>query len=292
VLGTSGFKASAQSCCCTGMGSSYSILPNLDKHIIGAKWSYSRFHQSKVSLNPDLNGVRYTEQVNTLELFGRFNLNRRFQLSVLIPVSAIHQYSRLDNTHNAGLGDMSFVVQYALLDPLKCNGKKSKHQIRLGLGTKLPSGQFEKSKNDLYNTSVQLGSGSIDFLANAIYTYRYKKIGLNARAAYKLNTANPQTFRFGDKADAELNMFYVVKAGKLNFMPTAGLLYAHLFNNYNHGQPVYESNSDLLAVNVSLNATIAHLVFDVSVQPVIYNRVNLMAYRQRFTTTAGMFYTF
>ena len=125
MLLASCFGAYAQSCCCTGAGANYSILPNMTKNVISLRYSRATYFSITQSLNPDLNGMRTDEMLNTLELFGRFNLNNRFQLSVFVPVDFIRQHSKEADNRTNSLGDMSFMAQYAILNPLKCNGKKS-----------------------------------------------------------------------------------------------------------------------------------------------------------------------
>jgi hypothetical protein len=282
----------AQSCCATGSGCNYSILPDLDKHMVGLRWTYSQYDNRNFSLNPDLNGIKNSEQVNTLEVFGRFNLPKRFQLLVFAPVTFIRQYSSASDTHDRGLGDMSLLAQYQILKPEKFAVGRVKHQFRVGLGIKLPTGKYKTSKNDLYNTSVQLGSGSVDVLMNAVYSLTYKKMVMNARVAYKLNTINSASFRFGDKLEEGVRFSYVVKAGKITLMPTVGASYSYMFDNYNHHQPVFESHSHLFTATAGLEAYVRHFAFNVTVMPALYHEVYILAYKQRFTTEVGAFYTF
>lgn len=285
-------NAYTQACCCTGAGANYSILPNLNKHVIGIHYTYKSYFSETKSLNPELDGMITNEQVNTLELFGRFNLNKRFQLSVFLPVSMIHERSKQSDNHVTGLGDMSFLFQYNVLDPLKCNGKKSKHQLRIGLGTKLPSGEFSKTADNLYTSSVQPGTGSIDFMANLIYTYRYNDFGFNTRIGYKLNTINKYTFKFGDKAEGAFNAFYLIKAKQVSFMPSLGLAYVHgLANRHNH-QAVYLSQSDVVTGSLSFDIYFKHLAFSISALPVFYQHLSVRDFKERYSLESGLFYNF
>src|SRR5688572_8347479 len=187
----------AQSCCCTGVSGNYSVLPNLDKHVIGLRYSYASYNttithlfvhkmggKDMIMTGADEEGIA---TMNTVDVFGRFNIHKGLQLSVFLPVHVLSQKTADQLQRSSGLGDMSFLLQYAVLDPQKCNGKTSKHQLRLGAGLKLPSGQFSMKPDIRIPSELQLGTGSIDFIFNAIYTYRYKKFGLNASSAYKLN---------------------------------------------------------------------------------------------------------
>jgi hypothetical protein len=236
--------------------------------------------------------MKTEEQLQSLELFGRFNVQKRLQLSIFLPVLFINEHSKVSDSHNNTLGDMSLLLQYSVLNPLRCNGKKSKHQLRIGIGTKLPSGEFKKDKNNMYSTNVQPGTGSIDFLFNAIYTYRYSNFGMNARTGYKLNTVNTQGFRFGNKVETGFNLFYVFRIKQISLMPSAGLSYAHLFDNHNKGLDIYLSNSDLITTPFTFDVYYKHLAFSTGVTPVIYNRVPVRAFKQTFSATAGIYYNF
>ena len=172
VFLVSSFALQAQSCCCTGAGSNYSILPNLNKHIIGLRYTHRNFYSETRSINPGLDGQITNQYMNSLEIFGRFNVYERLQLSVFLPVNIISQRAANGNTNAAGPGDISLLLQYNVLNPMLCTGKTTKHQLRLGLGTKLPSGDFKMDANDLFSTNLQLGTGSVDFLANPNKTIR------------------------------------------------------------------------------------------------------------------------
>jgi hypothetical protein len=267
-------------------------LPNLNKHVIGVRYTYKNLFAETRSLNDELDGMRTDEKVNTMEVFGRFNLHKQVQLSVFLPFSYIHEVSTISDHKKGGLGDMTFLLQYSVLDPLKCNGKQSKHQLRLGAGTKLPSGQFEQNASNLYNTSVQLGTGSFDFIFNTIYTYRYKKFGLNATAAYKLNTVNPQRYRFGNKVDGGANVFYVTEWKGVKFMPSLGVTYSHVFENYHNGLEVYASSSDIILSSISMDVYYKHVAFNISALPVVYNRTPVRDFKQVYSIETGLFYNF
>ncbi|MBL0309166.1 MAG: hypothetical protein IPP77_05665 [Bacteroidetes bacterium] len=285
-------KSLGQSCCCTGAGSNYSILPNLNKNVVGLRWTYSYLYSEKISLNPELNGMRTNINFNTAEFFGRFNLNRLLQLSAFVPVNFVSEQSRISNQKTTGLGDISMMMQFLVLDPLKCHGSKSKHQLRLGVGFKLPSGKHKKEDNNLYSTSVQPGTGSTDFFFNAIYTYRYNDFGMNVSGSYRANTVNSYRFRFGDKLEGGANAFYILKSGSWSFMPAVGIKYLHSFHNYNRGEAVYLSPSEVLSTNFSCDIFYKPLALSLSVQPVAYNYAGVGDVTRKLMLEAGLFYNF
>lgn len=283
----------SQSCCCTGAGANYSILPNLNKQVLGVRYTYRSYISETHSLNPEMNGMITSQQLNTLEIFGRFNLNKRLQLSVFLPVSFIHQHSMNSDERTAGLGDMSFLLQYAVLDPLKCNGKKSKHQLRLGVGTKLPSGEFKMNANDMFNTSLQLGTGSVDFIFNGIYTYRFKKFGFNASAAYGLNTTNTKGYRFGDKTLMASNVFYIFDVKEISIMPSIGFNYEHLSSDRLKKTSLDNTGGDFLTSSIGLDVYYKQFAFSSAFYPALMNRLNWEnGNKNKFNFEAGVFYNF
>ena len=97
--------ANAQACCCTSAGGSYSILPNIDEHLVGLRYSYSKWSSTTYpSMNMNMNGMDMTmmgastpaaENMSTLDVFARFALPKRFFISVFVPVCIKRKSKRL-----------------------------------------------------------------------------------------------------------------------------------------------------------------------------------------------------
>lgn len=293
LLSAISINAYTQACCCTGAGANYSILPNLHKHVLGLRYTHRNYFSETHSLNPELDGTVTNQYLNSLEIFGRFNLRERLQLSVFMPVSFISQNAKGITAKAAGLGDMSLLLQYNLLNPLTCNGKKSKHQLRLGIGTKLPTGEFRIDANDLFGTNLQLGTGSIDFIGNAIYTFRFKNFGFNTSVSYKLNTSNTKGYCFGDKLQTGMNFFYVFDVKEIQFMPTVGLNYEHQFSNKKEGRTLSFTGGDFLTTAVGFDVYYKQFAFSSSVSPALMNHLNWNGEnKNRFNLELGVFYNF
>lgn len=286
--------AYSQACCCTGVGANYSILPNLDKHVMGLRYTHRTYFSETRSLNPELNGKVTNQYMNSVELFGRFNIYKRLQLSVFIPVNFISQHDTKGGAEKStGMGDMSFLLQYNVLNPLKCNGKKWKQQLRLGAGFKLPSGEFKMGSDQMFATSLQLGTGSVDFIANAIYTFRLKGFGLNAGAGYKFNTTNPAGYRFGDKVQANANFFYVFDVKTLQVMPLVGFNYERQFFNRKNSRALNFTGGDFLTASVGLDVYYKQFAFSSTFSPAVMNRLNWNGEnKNKFNVEAGVFYNF
>ena len=304
MLTASVTSAYTQACCCTGAGANYSILPNLDKHVVGVRYTYSAYNTTVYStMHMNMSGMDMTmlgpgkpgkETMNSIDFFGRFNLYKGLQLSVFLPVHVLTEKSEGKFQRTAGLGDMSFLLQYSLLNPLKCNGKKSKHQLRLGAGLKLPSGQFSMTPDGMFTTDLQLGTGSVDFLFNAVYTYRYNKFGFNLLSSYKLNTINTQQFRFGDKLKAGTNAFYVLAPSKtITLMPSAGVNYDYAFYNKQKKEKLTTTGGQYLNATAGIDVYYKHLAFSASVSPVLMSISNWEGEPYPlYSFETGIFYSF
>ncbi len=286
-------NSNAQSCCSTGAGANYTILPNLNRHIIGVRYSYRSFYSEQHSLNPELDGRVTNQHIQTAELFGRFNLTQRLQLSAFLPYSFLIQKTSNEVSKNNGLGDMSLLLQYQLINPQLCTGKVLKHQLRLGAGTKLPSGSFVMDKNKMFRTSLQLGTGSIDFIFNTIYTLRFKNFGLNTSATYRLNTANPQQYRFGDRTQASAGVFYIFEVKDVSLMPSLGLNYEYQFKNRFSGKVLSYTGGHFLNTPVGFDIYYKAFAFSSAFTPALMNQLNWPGEnKNRFNFEAGVFYNF
>lgn len=284
----------AQSCCCTGAGSNYTILPNLNRHVIGLRYTFKNYYSVARSLNPELDGDVTRQHLHTTELFGRFNMTNRLQLSVFVPVNYITQHTAEEKTNAHGLGDISFLLQYNLINPLRCTGRNDKHQLRLGIGSKLPSGDFRMSDKDLFLTNLQLGTGSVDFISSVIYTFRIKGWGVNTAVAYKLNTVNPQHYRFGDRLQAGINAFYVFETNQgLQLMPSIALNYEYQLHNRHKGKLLTFTGGQFLNASVGFDIYYKRFAFSSAFSPALMNQLNWSGEnRNRFNFEAGVFYNF
>ncbi len=279
-------NAFAQSCCCTGAGANYAILPNMDKHVVGIRYSYGSYNTTTYTMTghqhtPGMDmstmgpGIPTVENIHTIDAFARFNLPKRFQVSAFVPVNLITQKTTAGIKRTAGLGDISFLVQYSVFNPLKCKGKESKHQLRLGAGIKLPTGKFNMNDDGLFLTDLQLGTGSVDFLFNAIYTYRFRQFGLNLLASYKKNLMNSKHFRFGDKMKGGANVFYIFKLPKkVSLMPLLGLNYNYSFYNVYEKTTLTYTGGQYLASDIGLDVYYKQFAVSATVSPVLMNIKN------------------
>lgn len=213
--------------CGCSLGSNYfGILPQFDKHFVGVRWHYSSFFARMNHSSEYLENEYSNDTYQTFELWGRFYLTDRIQLFASIPYS----YNRMDGSHQrvaaSGLGDISVLANYALVNTGEDVGNPWRHTWLIGGGVKLPTGDFrQQDQGLLVNPNFQLGTGSTDFVLNTIYTVRFNNVGLNMGATQQLNTENPEGYRFGSQRNISGQFFYWRQMKALSLLPNIGLYY-------------------------------------------------------------------
>lgn len=212
-------------CGCSNGGSFFGILPQGHRGFLGVRYRYNAYNSHMSSLN-----LSSREQFRTAELWGRFYPAKRVQVMAFVP----YQFSQQtllktgDSTPLRGLSDVSALAHYNLINTFMDDSivHSVNHNLLVGGGIKLPTGRFrydENSLSDVANPNFQLGTGSTDWILNAIYTARYKNWGANADMSYRLTTTNPDNYRFGNRVNASASVFYLASMGSRSIMPNAGV---------------------------------------------------------------------
>ncbi len=295
LLTAASVVACAQMSCCASSGTNYAILPNVNQNVLGLRYSY-RSYNSKTHVMHESHHMTLPvrEQLNSLQIFGRFNVAKHLQLSVSIPVDFIEQHAESFNHKTAGFGDIRLLLHYNLLDKENCSRKKTKHKLQIGAGTKLPSGAFKMHESDQMTTNLQPGTGSIDFMANAIYIFRFVNFGFSTNAFYQLNTTNPQGYRFGDKVQTGISFFYVVNTTKsIQFMPSVGFNYIHQLSNSYMKSQLSGTSGYFLTASAGFDVYYKQFAFSSSFSPALMNSPDgLGGNKNKFNFEAGVFYNF
>ncbi|MCX6350455.1 MAG: hypothetical protein NTX03_01175 [Bacteroidetes bacterium] len=198
---------------CTMCGSAASntftgSLQSFDKNFIGTRYNYRQFSIFKEgSILKEEADENIPGYLSTQEIFAGFYPIKKLQIFAILPY---HFYNSKD-IHQSGLGDATLLANYNLFSLTAKNNCCIKYSLNLGAGLKLPTG---KVKND--NTSVnslQLVSGSLDYLFLTSFKMSYDKFTLVADGQYALTSPDKNNYRFGDRMATAINIFY-------NYSPT------------------------------------------------------------------------
>lgn len=221
-------SAGACEICGCGMGNYYiGIMPHFSNKFIGLRY---QFHSYRTRLNDD--PTQFSRDFyQTMEIWGGFSITHRLQVMAFIPYNINHQVSDEGTSNISGFGDMAMLLNYKVFDKTSKSEKSStSHELWLGGGLKLPTGRFEIEPGDPDLASIaniQRGSGSSDVLLNAMYNIRSGSWGVTSNASYKINTANKDEYKFGNKFSANSFVYRSIKAGSNFISPNLGVLYEH-----------------------------------------------------------------
>ena len=226
-------SVSACDICGCGLGNYYiGMLPQFNRSFFGLRYQYRRFH-TRLADDP----TQFSNDIfQSVELWGGFNIGKKWQVLAFLPFNINKQVSDEGTTKTHGLGDLALIANYKIFERESVNSHNHivSQQFWLGGGLKLPTGKFEvdPSAADLIAiANSQMGSGSTDFMLNTMYNIRINNVGINSTANYKLNTTNKSDYRFGNKFSANSFAYYSIKSKKVNFAPNIGLMYEHSEGN-------------------------------------------------------------
>lgn len=231
--------------CGCGVGNFYlGILPQFQKNFVGVRYQVQDFN-SHVGLHPSL---ATTEHFQSTELWTRFYITPKLQVISLIAYHFNEQTTTTGKVYLDGLGDIPILANYNIINTTNQPLRDVNHNLWLGGGIKLPTGkyQFQDSPDQVANPNFQLGTGSVDFMINTIYTVRYKKIGLNSDITYKINSDNQQRYHFGNKLSGTASFVFVQQVKKVGLMPYVGTYYENSGVNVSDGITISDTGGSAL----------------------------------------------
>lgn len=214
---------SACDICGCGVGTSYfGLMPQMHQNLVGLRWRESSFRSSSLH-----DGGSSRDFFRSLELTARYYPARRWQITAFVPMNFNYRETDERIQHQSGLGDAAMVANFSLWTRRSSNaaGAPVRHLLLLGGGAKLPTGHFREANGSHGEAlpNFQLGTGSVDFLASLGYTLRHPRWGLHAESGVKINTPNPDDYRFGHRLNGQAFGFAVVNLSERSYlMPMFG----------------------------------------------------------------------
>jgi hypothetical protein len=213
---------SCEVCGSAAGGGFFGILPFVQSHYVGIQYRHTRFTTNHTDL---LSGHRsYSgESFQQLQLTGRWNINARTHLYVLLPW---HMNERTESgvvDRFIGIGDAQLMVHRVLLNRDDLNAEHWKHLVTVGGGVKLPIGAYRiTGLNGEVNPYLQPGTGSWDAVGYANYTVRKNMWGGTTQWTYSFNTRNSSGFRYANKCTGSVQAFFWKRLGIVTLLPMAG----------------------------------------------------------------------
>ncbi|WP_259017160.1 hypothetical protein [Emticicia fluvialis] len=221
-------------CGCANGSAFVGLLPRAGSQFVGLRYR-SRVFDSH--LNSVMLKTRETYQ--TAELWGRFYPVKNVQLMVFVPYNSNHQVLRYSGTeaNKSGLGDAIVLAHVNVLNTFLDTTKTSHiyQSLMIGGGVKLATGKFEYGYDNEINPNFQLGTGSTDFLLSAIHTIKMHGWGLNTEIGGRIATRSNEHYRFGNRINGSLTLFYAKNWGMFSVMPNAGALVDYGFHDLKEG---------------------------------------------------------
>lgn len=216
-------------CGCSSGNYFIGTFPLFRKHFMGLRYTFRSFRSRLATDNTQFSNDFY----QTTEIWGGFNVGRKWQIIGFIPYNINKQISDDGVQQNSGLGDITLIANYKLFDKRNGNkhGKMVSQQLWIGGGLKLPTGKFNVAAAEIiHSANDQAGTGSLDYILNTMYTLHINDWGINSSINYKVN-GSANTYRFGNRLSASSFVFHSLSAKKATFNPNAGLLYEELDAN-------------------------------------------------------------
>ncbi len=242
-------------CGCAATSGSYSILPQFRQHFIGLSYVHQSFSTSHPPSLLDLETpLTSTEYFNSWELWGRWNVSKRWQVMAFLPFRNNIQHFGEDEFSFSGLGDARALALYELIDFEK-EKNPWRVNLRLGLGVSAPTGSYENDKynGDIVHRNLQTGTGAWGVNSTAIFTLRRKALGLINTLNYSHFTSNPSAVRFGDRWNINTQLFYWLEARKVSVLPKLGWSFDYFNQDRENGEPMELSGGGGHALSIGMD---------------------------------------
>jgi len=243
------FTSSIFACPYCGCGNSnfqIGVLPTFSNAFFGVRYTYSHF-------KTDSSSQFSSDYFHTAEFWGGYKIGK-IQAMVFVPYISIHKNSDDGNSDANGLGDITALVNYQVFSKTK---NRTNNTVSVGGGVKFPTGKSLVDLNDpdfsIGEFSSTPGTGSWDYLLNANHNFALGNNGVVTNVAYRINTANPQQYRYGNRFYFNTVYYHAWNVGLFVFRPSLGLnLIANAKNHFQNEEVMY-SNGYVLSGTAGVN---------------------------------------
>ncbi|MEX6626591.1 transporter [Tenacibaculum salmonis] len=260
------FLEDCDACGCSNNGGSLGMGGILENNFIGVRYLHQQYESKDGIFN---NSPKIEESFNTMQIWSRIPITSKLDVQVFVPYH-FHTRNYIDkSTQISGLGDVSLFANYTLINQQKgaYNETSDKvtstnHLLKIGGGIKLPTGSFNEKNNNAINPSFQLGTGSLDYIANVQYVYKYNKLGVTNYVNYYYKTVNKKEYKFGNQFNFNSAFFYVFKDNqKHSFVPSLGVSGEFYQSNEKFNLDIKNTKGHALFTNIGFEYNTEKITF-------------------------------
>ncbi|MFC4233262.1 hypothetical protein ACFOW1_15275 [Parasediminibacterium paludis] len=253
------FVSACDICGCSTGNYFVGPFPRFHKHFFGTRYTFRSF-RSEVANDPTQFSKDFYQ---TVELWGGWNIGKKWQLLAFLPYNFNKQHSDDTLLKSNGFGDATIMTNYNIFS--NRNGFTSS-ELWFGGGIKLPVGKFAADPNAIVaSANNQAGTGSYDFLLNALYVLRMREWSINSNINYKLN-GSKNAYKFGDRLSTNIFISRIVGTKFASFSPNIGLLFEHLNANELSNTKVASTGGNGLLTAVGTEVNFGKIIVGTNVQ--------------------------
>lgn len=240
------FSFEAMSCdvCGAAVGpGTMGLLPNNQYHFVGIRNRFSKYHSfHKLVLSND--HLRSSQHFFQSSIEGRWQAFNDLDFYGTIPY--VYNWQNFNGTtiQEQGIGDLSLQSNYRII-----NKKDSilGHQLRIGIGVKLPTGNY--SRTALKTSNLFPGTGSVDGIFSSAYVFSKATWGILQENTFILKSTNLVKYKYGNSFSTMSAVFLKRKKGENTvFIP-------HLGINY-----LWSGTDQIDGINISQQSNGGHLI--------------------------------
>jgi len=252
-LGLEAFACDA--CGCAATGSYSGIYPQFSKNLFGIRYGFTEFTHPNTTLNYNGDSRVYKDYFQRFEAWGRFYPSDKVQLFVFVPYQVHRREEERRATEISGVGDITILANYALVNTGDSLDRKFNHTLLLGGGFTLPTGKYQERDEgqQMLPAQFQIGTGAYSLSTQLNYTIRHKGFGINTELSYTFRDVNERSYRFGESANMAISGFYWITTEKMAILPNVGWSYEEYQHDLEYGQPKAETGGNMQFLNLGVD---------------------------------------
>ncbi|MGB1242562.1 MAG: hypothetical protein ACPG49_08575 [Chitinophagales bacterium] len=243
------------SCGCSTAGGGLGGLFYADQNMVGMRWLHTGFTATHFD-----SGLPIREDYQQVEWWMRYSFGKRLQVTGFVPYNSFSRKTGTDTRQLKGIGDVRVLANYTIWESLKGKDmtKMSRHILQIGGGIKFGTGQFEDValEGDVPNT-FQLGTGATNWLLDAIYNFKQRKIGFSANALLQIPSKNEYEYRYGLQFNTSMVISYEKQLGNIQLLPFVGTSFEYMDYDQRKGFEQHGTNGEgvfgLMGIEGTLN---------------------------------------